>query len=157
MSQPSLIQNTFVVERSYPVPPERVFAAFADPAVKRRWFGERDHHVVEQFEVDFRPGGTERFRYRFKEGTLFPGVAIRSEGTYHEIVPNQRMVTTSAMYFANKMISVALLTIELLPTDAGTDLVCTHQAVFFEGADGPEMREAGWRSLFDSLEKELAR
>ncbi len=31
---------TFRVERSYPTPPARVFAAFANPATKRRWFAE---------------------------------------------------------------------------------------------------------------------
>ena len=29
---------TFALERSYPVPPARVFAAWADPAAKARWF-----------------------------------------------------------------------------------------------------------------------
>jgi uncharacterized protein YndB with AHSA1/START domain len=29
---------TFTLERSYPVPPARVFAAWADPAAKARWF-----------------------------------------------------------------------------------------------------------------------
>ena len=30
--------DTFVIERSYPVSPERAFRTFADPALKRRWF-----------------------------------------------------------------------------------------------------------------------
>ena len=29
---------TFTLERSYPVPPARVFAAWADPAAKASWF-----------------------------------------------------------------------------------------------------------------------
>jgi hypothetical protein len=33
--------------------------------------------------------------------------------------------------------------------------MCTHQGAFFEGADGPEMREHGWRTLFDKLAVEL--
>jgi uncharacterized protein YndB with AHSA1/START domain len=33
-----VIHNTFVVERNYLVKPERVFAAFADSAQKRRWY-----------------------------------------------------------------------------------------------------------------------
>ena len=31
MEQPKIIHSTFVVERSFPKPPETVFAAFADP------------------------------------------------------------------------------------------------------------------------------
>ena len=30
MQEPSAIHHTFVIERTYPKPPERVFAAFAD-------------------------------------------------------------------------------------------------------------------------------
>jgi hypothetical protein len=44
-----------------------------------------------------------------------------------------------------------------LPSEAGTDLIFTHQGAFFEGADGPEMREAGWRKLLDRLTEEFSR
>ena len=157
MEKQSAIHSTFVIERSYPKPPEAVFAAFADPAKKRRWFGDGDHHEVEEFEMDFRVGGAEQFRYRFTEGTPFPGVALASEGSYLDIVPNRRVVTASAMAIGGKRISASLVTIELLPTAQGTDLICTNQGTYFEGADGPKMREQGWQTLFDKLSKELAR
>ena len=38
----------------------------------------------------------------------------------------------------------------------GTNLVLTFQSAFLEGADGPAMREAGWRVLLDKLGMELA-
>ncbi|HEX4021286.1 MAG TPA: SRPBCC family protein [Acidobacteriaceae bacterium] len=157
MEDQSVIHNTFVIERSYPKSPEIVFSAFADIAKKRRWFAEGKSQEVETFEMDFRVGGTERAQYRFKEGTPFPGVVLTNEGQYQDIVPNRLIVTASAMTLGAKRISASLVTVELLPTEKGTDLICTHQGAFFEGADGPEMREAGWRSLFDKLEKELAR
>jgi len=34
MKERSVIHSTFVIERGYPVPPERVYAAFSDPAKK---------------------------------------------------------------------------------------------------------------------------
>jgi len=151
------IHNTFVIERSYPATPERVFAAFADPAKKRRWFIEGDHHEVEEFEMDFRVGGSERARYRFKEGTPLQGRELTNDTIYQDIVPNCRVVYTSTMALGDKRFSVSLCTVELLQTKAGTDLVFTHQAGFFEGADGPKMREEGWRKLLESLAKELAR
>jgi uncharacterized protein YndB with AHSA1/START domain len=157
MEDRSVIHNTFVIERRYPVKPERVFAAFADPVKKRRWFAEGESHELEEFEMDFRVGGVERAQSRFKEGTPFKGVALTNEGSYQDIVPNRRIVTASAMTFGDKRISVSLVTIELLPTDEGTDLILTHQGVFFEGADGPQIREAGWRQLFERLAKELMR
>ena len=53
-------------------------------------------------------------------------------------------------------LSVMLATVELRPTEHGTTLLFTHQAVFLEAADGPEMRKYGWNKLLDSLAKELA-
>jgi uncharacterized protein YndB with AHSA1/START domain len=157
MSEQSVVHSTFVIERSYPKSPETVFAAFADVTKKRRWFGEGDYHEVEEFAIDFREGGGELLRYRFKEGTPFPGVELTNEGRYQDIVPNERIVTASAMSLGGKRISASLVTLEFLPTEAGTDLICTHQGAFFEGSGGPEMREAGWKSLFDKLAKELER
>src|SRR6059036_3255735 len=136
MGEQSVIHSTFVIERTYPATPERVFSAFADPAKKRRWFAEGHSHEVEEFEMDFRVGGAERARYRFKEGTPFKGVALTNEGSYQDIVPNRRVVTASTMTFGDKRISASLVTVELLPTDKGTGLICTHQGAFFEGADG---------------------
>lgn len=145
------LHNTFVIERKYPHPPEAVFAAFADPGKKRLWYAESRSHDVEEYVSDFRVDGTERFRYRFREGTPFPGVAITSDGVYEEIVPGRRIIMASRMALGGNLISVTLVTFEFLPTDTGSDLVCTHQAIFSEQSDGPEMREAGWQKLFDNL------
>jgi uncharacterized protein YndB with AHSA1/START domain len=157
MPDQSTIHNTFVIERSYPKLPERVFAAFADATKKRHWYAEGASHDVEQFEMEFRVGGAERLRYRFKEGTPFKGLEIANEGSYHDIVPNRRIVMSYAMTFGAARISVTLVTLEFLPTPSGTDLICTHQGAFFEGSDGPQIREAGWRTQFEKLAGVLAR
>jgi uncharacterized protein YndB with AHSA1/START domain len=157
MEERSVIHSTFVIDRSYSATPERVFGAFADPAKKRRWFVESDHHEVEYFEMDFRVGGMERSRYRFKEGSPLKGLSLSNEFAYQDIVPNRRIITASTMTIADKLVSASLVTIEFLPSEKGTDLVCTHQGVFFEGSGGPEMREHGWRTLFDRLAAEVSR
>ncbi|HXE13439.1 MAG TPA: SRPBCC family protein [Bryobacteraceae bacterium] len=157
MSDQSVVHSTFVIERSYPKSPEQVFFAFADSVKKRRWFGEGERHDIEKFEMDFRVGGVERLEYRFKEGSPFPGVPLTSVGSYHDIVPNARIVTSSTMALGGKRISASLVTFEFIPTNRGTDLICTHQGAFFEGSGGPQMREAGWRKLLDQLAIELER
>ncbi len=156
MEERSVIHNTFVIERSYPAKPERVFGAFADPIKKRRWFAEGHSHDVEHYEMNFRIGGLEISRYRFREGSPFPGVALHSNGSYQDIVPNRRIVSAYTMTLGDRLFSASLVTLEFLPAEEGTDLICTHQGAFFEGADGPEMREHGWRTLLDKLAAELA-
>lgn len=158
MERQPVIHSTFVIERNYPKPPERVFDAFADPSKKRRWFAAEGTHTADEgFEMDFRVGGTELARYRFKEGSPFPGTILTNEGSYLDIIPNQRVVTASVMTLGDKRISASLVTVELLAADKGTDLICTFQGAFFEGADGPKMREAGWQGLLDRLGAELTR
>jgi len=155
MSPQPVIHNTFVLERSYPVSIERVFNAFADPAIRRRWFAPGDHHDVEAFEQDFRPWGLDRVVYRMKETSPIPGAVITNNGVYLDVVPNRRIVAAHTMKMGDHCFSASLTTVELIETAEGTSLLFTHQGAFFEGADGPKMREAGWNALFDNLGREL--
>ena len=147
----AVVHNIFTVERMYAVRPERVFAAFADPAKKSRWYVNRAQTDVEEFAMDFQTGGTDRARFRFREGTLFPGVVLNILATYQDIVENRRIVTAYAMAFGDKPFSASLATFEFRPEDAGTRLVLTEQSAFFEGADGPQVREQGWQTLLGGL------
>jgi len=156
MKVQSVIHNTFVIERSYQATPEQVFAALSNPAKRRRWLIEGQNHEVESFEVDFRVGGHERGVLRLGPNTPLPGTQFTRESDFLDIIANERVVSASAMVMGEKRISVSLETFELLPTDKGTDLIFTHQAAFFEGADGPEMREGGWRKLLGKLDAEVA-
>jgi uncharacterized protein YndB with AHSA1/START domain len=157
MEQQSVIHSTFVIERSFAATPARVFDAFADPSKKRRWFVDGEGNKVEQYEMDFRVGGKERARFRLGEQTPLKGVACTNDTIYQDIVRDRRLVFASTMTIGERCISASLVTAEFLPSNSGTDLVLTHQGAFFEGADGPEMREEGWQTLLDRLATEFAR
>jgi len=155
MADQSAVHTTFVIERTYPQPPDRVFAAFAQPARKRRWYAEGDHEIQE-FEMEFRVGGSEKFRYRFKPGHPIAGAEIANESSYQDIVAGKRIVITAKMSLNGNPVSITLLTFEFLPSGAGTDLVLTNQGTFVDWPDGAKMIEQGWRALLDRLEKDLA-
>jgi uncharacterized protein YndB with AHSA1/START domain len=156
MPNTTILHNTFTLERHYPTSPELVYAAFSDPIRKRRWFVESGHHTIEHYSLDFTIGGAEHALFHFNPGTPVAGLACRTLTTYLELVPNQTIVFASSMTIGGRCISAALCTIELTPTPTGTNLFFTHQAAFFEGSDGPEMRQDGWRKLMDSLARELS-
>ena len=156
MQKPSVTPSTFVIERNYPVTPERVFAAFADPAKKRRWFAEGKDMDVDGFEMDFRVGGSEHSRMRLGSNTPFPGTIITNDTSYRDIVPNRRIVIAYTMTMGDQRMSASQATFEFLPAGEGTDLIFTEQGAFFEVSDGPKMREDGWRKILEHLAQALA-
>ena len=156
MEERSVTHQTFTIERGYRVRPERVFAAFADPETKRRWFAESETNETEAFEMDFRVGGGEYARYRFKAGTPFEGAILTNQTSYLDIVTNRRIIIAYAMSIGDHRFSASLATFEFLPTEAGTNLIFTEQGAYFEGSDGPQLRESGWRKLLDQLATELS-
>jgi len=150
MKERSVTHATFTIERNYPTTPQRVFTAFSDPAKKRRWFAEGEEFEMNNFAMDFRVGGVERSSFRVQE------MECVNDTFYLDIVPDRRIVLAYTMTLGGKRISSSQATFELLPAEKGTDLIFTEQAAFFEGADGPQMRQEGWTKLLESLAREVA-
>lgn len=149
------IHNTFVLERDFPQRLARVFSAFSQPALKRRWYAEGDHDILD-FHMDFRLGGDEKYRYRFREGHPIAGSEIANDSIFQDIVEEKRIVMTSRMSLNGKSIVVMLATFEFVPAENGTDLILTHQGAYIDWPDGAKMIEVGWGHLLDLLQKELA-
>jgi uncharacterized protein YndB with AHSA1/START domain len=152
MAERSVTHATFTIERTYDAAPARVFKAFEDPVAKRRWFAEGEGWEIEEFAAEFRVGGYERSRFRFRGG-----VPIRNDTSYHDIVPNQRIILAYTMTIGENRISASLATFEFKQAGSGTQLVFTEQGAFLDGLDTAGPREAGWRDLLEALGKELKR
>jgi uncharacterized protein YndB with AHSA1/START domain len=160
MTEADVVHSTFTIERTYAASPARVFAAFADPAKKRRWFADAPKGNIDEFSADFRVGGYERSRFRFESivpGAPPPGTKMGNDTLYLDVVPDRRIVFAYTMLVGDRRMSVSLATVELSPSGDGTRLVFTEQAAFFEPADGPKLREGGWRGLLESLAEELGK
>jgi uncharacterized protein YndB with AHSA1/START domain len=144
---------TFSLERRYPVPAARVFAAWADPAAKARWFapGPQSRH-----QLDFRVGGRE-----VNHGGPPTGPVMTFESFYRDIVPAERIVYSSTLAAGEDVVTVSLTTVELTtvesgPPGDGTRLVLTEQGTFLDGREEPSWRETGTGNWLDALGAELA-
>jgi uncharacterized protein YndB with AHSA1/START domain len=161
MTETSVVHSTFTVERQYKAAPARVFAAFANESTKRRWFAEGEPWEVQQFTLDFRVGGRETSRFIFKgvpgapAGAPPAGTPMGNDTVFQDIVPDRRIVFAYTMLMGEKRISASLATVELVPAGDGTRLTYTEQGAFFDGSDGPTMRQQGWLTLLETLGREL--
>jgi uncharacterized protein YndB with AHSA1/START domain len=152
MPDRSVAHATFVVERTYDAPPARVFAAWADPAVKARWFAGPDDWESAPNELDFRVGGREVSRSGPPGGPVYT-----YDARYQDIVPDRRIVYAYEMLADETRISVSLGTVEIEPAGAGTRLIYTEQGAYLDGLDTPAQREQGTGTLLDALGDELRR
>lgn len=151
----AILHDSFTLQRSFPHSRERLFAALSDPALRRGWYADITMET-ELFESEFRIGGADRQRYVLRQDSPFPGVVLENEGRFEDIVEDERIVVTTSMSFGGRRISTSLLTFEVTDESGGSSLRFTHQAVFYDGADGPDLRRAGWETMLDALSRSLA-
>jgi uncharacterized protein YndB with AHSA1/START domain len=146
MTLSTVAHDTFVIERIYNVPVADTFRAWADPALKARWFAGSADALGAGYELDFRVGGRELNRGGPPGGPIY-----RFESEFRDIVPEQRIVYTNEMYADDNRISVSVATVEFRSRNGGTQLVLTEQGAYLDGHDTAAQREEGTRSLLDSL------
>ncbi|MEU8299073.1 SRPBCC domain-containing protein [Micromonospora sp. NPDC048909] len=145
MTDAAIVHSTFNLERHYAAPPDTVFAAWADPAVKARWFaGPAAEH-----ELDFRVGGRER------AGGRHDGKLLSFESRYHDIVPGQRIVCSSTLAADGTVVTVSVTTVEFTADGDGTRLSLTEQGTYLDGYEQPAWRQQGTGSQLDALAAEL--
>ncbi|MEO7141947.1 MAG: SRPBCC domain-containing protein [Bryobacteraceae bacterium] len=132
------------VTRRLAASPERVFKAWADPALLRRWFAPIA-------QADARPGGRFRLEASSPEGAH---VVI---GEYREFIPGRRIVMT--WVYEGPMIPVgkmeALLTVEFRQDGSSTEINLHHEHLT-NPAYLATIRSGAWPKALDELEALLA-
>jgi uncharacterized protein YndB with AHSA1/START domain len=146
----SVVHATFCIERTYPASLAQVFKALTDPAAKAKWFAGGDGYTLLAREMDVRPGGREHVKGRWENGLV-----STFDATYHDVVPDERIVYSYEMHLDDRKISVSLATLELRPAGTDTRLVMTEQGAFLDGYDDAGSREHGSNFLLDALGKSL--
>lgn len=148
-----IVHASFSVDRTFPARPARVFAAFADPEHRARWFHGPDGWTETVRTLDFREGGHET-----AAGEVPGEWSSRFEADYHVIEPDSRIVYSYVMYHDEVRLSVSVATIELEAVDDGaaTRLVFTEQGAYLEGGDAANAeREEGTIGLLEQLGETL--
>ena len=152
-----VIHDTFTIERTYPAAQSQVFAAFASREAKDVWaedpsLGSADGDAANK-EFDFRPGGRERFGFKYENRNY------SYDALYYDIVADQRIVYSYEMYADGVRISVSVATIEFAKSGDATTLTWTEQGAYLDGIDGPQapaLRREGTAEMLEGLTGYLA-
>lgn len=144
-----LFDATLRMRRILPVPPERVFEAWTEPAQLMQWFCPGGYALL-AVEVDLRVGGTYRFDMRTPEGHVG-----HIHGRYIEVRPVQRLVYTwawEAVTPAGEPVrsEETTVTVEFLDVGGSTEVVLTHER--FADLKSKEQHQSGWAGTLDRLD-----
>ena len=139
-----------LITRGFAAPKRLVYKAYTTPALVKRWWAGRRGEVT-SVEIDLRVGGMWRY-VMIAHGTH----EVAFHGTYREIVPNERIVTTEVYEGApggdeNGTVN----TVTLVEKDGRTTMTTLIQAPSKEVRDAiiESGMEAGMQDAYDLLEE----
>ena len=152
MSDRPVHHATLVIDRTFDAAPGRVFACWADPALRSRWDFPGDGWQAEQVESDFRVGGRKVSRFGPAGGPTYT-----EDMRYEDIVPDRRIVFAYTILRDTDRITSSLTTVEFAADGPRTRMKLTEQIAILDGGDTAEDRQAGWGEALDKLDRELRR
>lgn len=148
-SQGVAADRVLEIRRVLAAPRQLVFKAWTEPDRLVRWWGPHGFSVP-ACRLDVRVGGSFRIHMRSAEGNDH-----WVEGTYREIVPPERLVSTWTWTDADgNPKHETLLTVTLAEHGDGT-LLTLHQAVF-ESVESRDSHRGGWTEALERLAAEVA-
>ena len=153
MTERAVLHGTFTIERRFKASRQQVFNAFADQNAKAQWFTGPPDWDSQPGVFDFRVGGIET-----NIGGPKGGWTSKFVCRYHDITPGERIVYVYDMFIDETPMSTSLAIIELRPDGAGTHLVMTESAAYYDQFATRESllgREHGTNALFDALAASL--
>jgi uncharacterized protein YndB with AHSA1/START domain len=148
-------ERDLVLTRLIDAPREKLFRAWTDPELLKQWFAPLPY-TTPVAELDVRPGGANYVVMRGPDGAEMP-----NRGVYLEVVPNERIVFTSAYTRAWEPSEKPFMTVILTFEDEAGKTRYTALVRHWTAADR-EMHEKmgfhkGWGQCADQLEALVAR
>ncbi|MEU7638951.1 SRPBCC domain-containing protein [Streptomyces sp. NPDC039016] len=145
--------GSFALDVTFSAPPERVYAAFAEPELRVRWFRLPGESQTAEHELDFRVGGGETARNLFVSGDIQERLEYRSR--FVDLVPARRLVYVYEAHVDGVRRWVSLVTIELTAQDDGTRLDWTEQYTYLvlsgDGMQDTAHLRGGTRLILNGL------
>lgn len=138
-----------LITRCFEAPAALVWEAITDPRLVRRWWGP-SWCPIETCEIDLRVGGTWRYT------ALMEGRELGWHGTYRELEPGRRIVTTEVFEGFPDAESVNIMT--LTEADGVTTLqtLVAHRSQANRDGHLQSGMEGGMQDTFNRLEDLLA-
>ncbi|HZU72010.1 MAG TPA: SRPBCC family protein [Acidimicrobiales bacterium] len=147
-AQVSLPNDTqILITRHLQAPPDVVYRAYTTPElVSRWWIGQRGQMTLCQ--IDLRVGG--QWRYVM---TANGGFEVAFHGTFRELIPDERIVSTEV--FEAVPDGEAVSTVTFAPARGGTDLsiLVQHTSQFLRDMHINSGMEDGLQEAMDLLDE----
>ncbi len=141
MPTATAVKPSLTIKRRFNAPPEKVYAAWINPAKMSRWLGPPNVIKVNT-TTDVTVGG------RYTIQMIVPNDEHNVSGMYREIVPNRKLVFTWAWRSTPERES--LVTVTFTPDGDGTLMTLHHEQFFDEAAR--DNHEKGWTVIMDRLD-----
>lgn len=141
MSTAAAVKPSLTIKRRFKATPEKVYAAWIDPAKMSRWLGPPNVIKVNT-TTDVKVGG------RYTIQMIVPEDEHNVSGVYREVVPNRKLVFTWAWRSTPERES--LVTVTFTPDGDGTLMTLHHEQFFDEAAR--DNHEKGWSVIVERLD-----
>ncbi|MFN8412355.1 MAG: SRPBCC family protein [Anaerolineales bacterium] len=137
--------NTIQIIHKFSQPPSKLWQAWTDPSIVKKWFGSDPEGTVLEAQLDVRLGGSFKVHFANSNGSEFT-----AKGNYNVVELNKKLEFTWS--WEDRPEVVEFVSVEFQPETDGTLMYFEHHNIDINSAHN---YSEGWRSTFTKLEKAI--